>query len=166
VTGQQFSRVTVATNARADSKSLNEVLANFQVEQTGDRVRIVDADGSVYEGNLAAMQTEREKDAMERKGSGLQKSSKEAGAKESAFGELVNGQSYRFRVAGTNRTVNQLVVFEGNLVAVTNAIAQSAEGSKSAAMGGENRVPTSSIQGRARIGVSNEIEINALPVPR
>lgn len=77
----------------AKKSSAAPVLASFRTEQTGNRLRVIDADGSVYTGVLAA----------------------------AARGQVSNGavspvQSRSFRVTGTNITSRQRVVFTGRLV--------------------------------------------------
>ncbi len=76
----------------AKKSEVAQVLASFRTEQTGNRLRVIDADGSVYTGVLAA-----------------------------ARGQVSNGtvspvQSRSFRVSGTNVTSRQRVVFTGRLV--------------------------------------------------
>jgi hypothetical protein len=67
------------------------VLPTFEVQQTGTNVRIVDYDNSVYEGTLQAAPAEPAPTANQ------------------AF------QNFQIKAAGTNVTLNQLVVFTGNL---------------------------------------------------
>ena len=89
--------------------------------------------------------------------------------------EIAASQNVFFRVAGTNRTLNQLVVFEGNLLARKDQANELVAGAKlkanqSPAGAGQNlsqkgqQVPSALIQGQATIGTSNRIEINAAPV--
>lgn len=111
------------------------VLANFQLQQNGNAIRVVDEDGSVYEGALLAAN----RDMKEDKTKGVDNSfeadkviaqagmSGEGGG--GAFGgvarasnsplsdSLQAAQSYFFRVNGTNRTLNQNVEFTGKLFA-------------------------------------------------
>jgi hypothetical protein len=70
------------------------VLASFRTEQTGNRLRVIDADGSVYTGVLAA-----------------------APARQQASDGVISPvQSRSFRVTGTNVTSHQRIVFTGRLV--------------------------------------------------
>lgn len=149
------------------------VLANFQMEQAGDQLRVIDGDGSIYLGDLnlasarygggskgAAAVEQEEKLAVRRSVAAA------AAAQPSA-------QNYLYRVAGTNRTLNQRVEFTWNFVALTNAPAQSktqvvGDKLKQASAEVPQQFPAllqnSSIQGRAQINVAKEIEINAVPV--
>jgi hypothetical protein len=68
------------------------LLGSFRTEQTGNRLRVIDADGSVYTGVLAA-------------------------ARGQALNDGVSAvQTRSFRVSGTNVTIHQRVVFAGHLV--------------------------------------------------
>lgn len=155
------------------------VLANFQVQQNGNAVRILDADGSVYDGSLlpesavvqsgpastttpappvtVPTQVEQPKTSVDQE-------------------KLQTAQNYFFRVTGTNRTLKQNVVFAGNLLAISNErtnLQQSFSGS--GAIGGsqlqsastnQKQLPWSNlrIEGTAVIAETNNIEINAVPL--
>ena len=96
------------------------VLRNFQVQRQGDTVRIVDADGSIYAGGIV------QNGAM---GAGL------AGGATTSFAAANSQQvaqnvitasardnaalaPFTFRAVGTNRTLNQVVVFTGEYAPV------------------------------------------------
>lgn len=68
------------------------VLAGFQVQQDGNFIRIVDHDGSVYNGRLYRF------------------------ASPPAVTQGGGSESYYFRVRGENRTLNESVVFTGRLL--------------------------------------------------
>lgn len=136
-----------------------EVLDSFRVEQTGNRVLITDADGSVYAGDLQEGETaERETPAVQ---GGL-----EAGRQSQVLNRgAVAGNELRFQVAGTNRTLQQPVVFSGRLV-LTNALAagqyfqnQQATGTNAFSFFLNNSV----VRGRASIGRRTQMEVNAAP---
>jgi hypothetical protein len=132
-----------------------QVLTTFQLLQSGEIVRIIDADGSIYEGTLRPAQA---------------------------------GQAFSFRAAGTNRTLNQLVVFTGDFQPAAHEItleAGRAHGGAAGAgiqqgrpvqsqptsdsrLGGQSRSAviqqqTGRIEGRATVGKS-EFRIEAVPV--
>jgi len=182
---QRFAQVTPEAKAKrgfADKASpAQPVLASFQVEQSGPELRIVDRDGSVYSGFVRiADGVERlrsvngEKPAAARAWKALAaKSELQSAAAPDASGPA--GQSYFFRVAGTNRTLHKQVVFTGNLMAATNLIlvtqATNAWNGNSP-VGGSPSAPAvqspqpllnSRISGKAVIGDRKEIEVNALP---
>ena len=96
------------------------VLANFNVTQSGDRIRIVDGDGSVYDGVLLA-----EEDAKKSKALASELQSKKAGEdgsklvfKEVAAASLrqQNSQNFFFRAAGTNLSLRQNVAITGQFM--------------------------------------------------
>ena len=163
----------VFKNAAASAK-VAPVLANFQFNQSGTAISVVDGDGSVYRGYLLADQhTQQSLDAA-KKSPGVQ--DKDATAKNQGGA----AQNYFFRVAGTNRSLNQNVVFTGNVLALTNPLAlagQNRLGGGGGGSGGGNLqlsdgnaaqsqlgvFSNSRIAGRAVINNTNAIEINALP---
>lgn len=101
----------------------NQVLATFAVEQEGSKVRMIDADGSVYDGHIVA--AKREKDAAAGLALGtttLQRSENLPTANAlGAIGPATNslsgqpGAQVEFEVTGTNETLRQPVVFTGTL---------------------------------------------------
>ncbi|NBV24225.1 MAG: hypothetical protein EBS05_20195 [Proteobacteria bacterium] len=87
-----------------------QVMQDFAFERTGDRVRIVDADGSTYEGTVTSAPTDglseqapsQAKDASARKDVSGQK------------GQSLDPQAaYHFYARGVNRKLNQAVEFRG-----------------------------------------------------
>ena len=87
--------------------------------------------------------------------------------------QKLTDNSYQFRVAGTNRTLNQQVVFSWNCVPITNAQAFSNSGFAASELKKMDpaKMPqqfpglqNSYINGRAQIASEKEIEINARPV--
>jgi prepilin-type processing-associated H-X9-DG protein len=160
------------------------VLANFQVQQNGNAIRVVDADGSAYDGSLLP------KSAVAQNGPAPVATSTPPITAPAQFervkiianrDELQTAQNYFFRVTGTNRTLKQNVVFTGNLLPISNAttnLQQSFGGSDGLGGGGtgggqlqsaltnQNQLPWSNsrIAGTAVIAETNNIEINALPL--
>lgn len=158
---QRFAQdVTRAYRRNFNSPPRPEVLDSFRVEQTGNRLLVTDADGSVYTGDLQEGETaERETTAGQ---GGLGAARQNQVLNRSA----VVGNELRFQVAGTNRTLQQPVVFAGRLV-LTNAPAageffqnQQAVGSNAFSFFLNNSV----VRGRASIGQRTQMEINAAPV--
>ncbi len=182
VYSQAFAnRLPASGNEKAArSAPAASVLANFQVEQSGNQLRVIDGDGSTYVGDLntpVAMAVAN--DELRKKTSGSIAAG--SGAKPAALPsssatprDLPGAQDFGYRVAGTNRTLNQPVVFTWNFVALTNGLA--AAQTKIPASGGNvrlNNLPAqqlpmllnnSRISGRAQLGGAKEIEINAVPV--
>jgi hypothetical protein len=165
----QFFNRTVAPAARRRiidaALPLAPVLASFRVEQNGSQLRVVDADGSVYTGAVQVAQTENTPKAV----SPILKSAPST-VQAAARAPSPAAQNYFFRVAGTNRNLNQNVVFSGNFIPLTNVSGAYASGFGE---GGASAVQTpanslllnSQISGKAVIGNQKEIEVNATPAP-
>lgn len=150
------------------------VLANFRMEQAGAQLRVIDGDGSIYLGELNPVPVARvtgSKDARTVK-SEDKSVARRVTAPSAAASRLA--QDYTYRAVGTNRTLNQQVVFTWNFVAQTNVLTQS----KGKTVGGALKpdkpglqefpvlLQNSTINGRAQINAAKEIEINAVPVTR
>jgi hypothetical protein len=182
---QQF--VQVAPEAK-DEFSLADkaapahpVLASFQVEQAGQELRIVDSDGSVYSGYLLAAAPARRARSIQAEAPAAARASRAPGgvledraALTPSF-DLRAPSTYAFRVAGTNRSLNENVVFTGKLLTLTNA-ALSLPASTNLGTGGRSggfqTAPTqpgfppphySRISGQMVIGTDKGVEIIALP---
>jgi hypothetical protein len=143
------------------------VLVNFQVEQNGNAISVVDEDGSVYKGSfvtggavLAAPATPQQIQSKTGLGRNFQL-------------EALNNS---FRVSGTNQTLKQNVVFTGSLLAISNAapIAGGNIGNRTGGIG-QNQLSlakqskmslwsNSRIAGTAVIDDTNRVEINAVPL--
>ncbi|MGP8019825.1 MAG: hypothetical protein ACLPRE_02355 [Limisphaerales bacterium] len=192
-TGVTASQAFVQTGVAANQQNLYRnvstaaqtapVLQSFQVLQNGDTVSVVDRDGSVYRGSVqVAAATEREEPPpAEEAPSGvsgtLQSRAKEV---QSAENRQQAAQNYFFRVVGLNRTLQQNVVFSGNVEALPGAITNSIQNFGSIGGGGgaggaaQNNLQVSTNQqhllsysrivGTAVIDHTNQIEINAVPV--
>jgi hypothetical protein len=96
------------------------VLVSFRVEQTGNNMKVVDADGSVYTGSVQLAQQEPPTDSLYH----ATQNNAPANAAASANNRVTQNQAqqnYFFRVAGTNRNLKQNVVFSGNFVPLTNS---------------------------------------------
>ena len=161
------------------------VLANFQVQQKGNAVRVVDADGSVYDGSLlpenAVAQNESAQAATSVPPAGAPRQMERekiiANRDESKI-QSQTVQNYLFRVSGLNQTLKQNVVFTGNLLANSYPASNAQKlfnGSSGFGGGGSsggqmqsaltNQLPWSSstIAGTAVVADTNSIEINAVP---
>ena len=172
----------VFKNAAASAK-VAPVLANFQLQQNGAAIAVVDGDGSVYHGYLLADEPGiQNSPAAAKKLPALAAPPPGAQDKDAAVQNKTDlAQNYFFRVTGTNRSLNQNVVFTGNVRALLNSATWSAQSSfGGGGSGGGNKLSQSSelnqfpsqlgifsnsrIEGTAVINNTNAIEINALPV--
>jgi hypothetical protein len=90
------------------------VLSSFRVEQTGNQLRVIDSDGSVYSGSLQTPADVSGQlfayDEISAARQTLQKTDGTNAPAQSTAG-------FFFRVTGTNLTLNQPVVFTGNFLA-------------------------------------------------
>ena len=171
---QNFAnRTPLTTRAEKAAKfeTLAPVLLNFQVEQTGNRLVVIDNDGSVYRGDLVTSSAYLNEVAAK---DGALKKVPEATFAESGQFKLSkeNAQTYFYRVAGTNQTLQQPVVFSWNFVPTTNAGfgSQAAQVSgalpveQQKALSAQSAMPSNStINGRVEVN-GRQIEINAVPV--
>lgn len=176
--GTLWVRAQVQEDAEAAAPTAADsipVLSLFYVEHSANEVRVVDHDGSVYLGSLrqppaAAVMTDA---ASHDKRLGAQ-AAQAAPAKRSSAAEPPSQASDAagyFRVAGTNRTLNQPVVFTWKFV--TNAVPKvpqpSLSGTPAAAF---QRQPDTApgaapwqISGQVILENGKVIPINALPRP-
>ena len=179
-TGNQAGAQNIFKNAAASAK-MTPVLANFQFQQNGSALAVVDEDGSVYKGYcVVAGQAKTQNAPLDLPGAQLQTAPAQLLAKDfqSNTNQQALAQNYFFRVSGTNRSLQQNVVFTGTVLAFSNpaTAAQNFNGNFGGS-GGGNRVPgmnnnstpveflsNSRIAGTAVVNRTNEIEINALPV--
>jgi len=201
VFAQNFANVAkqVAPRKVAAQPDLPDVLNNFRVEQSGERIQIIDQDGSTYAGNAQASRLSQF--FPERTSAGAPVSSAVAlkqklggggagGGRAGAFGAergladrateaQRQAQSYFFRVAGTNRALNEPVVFTGQLFLLTNAaVAEAAPVAdekrarllKAAAKPGQTQAVPAPLQnyritGAAVVGEKQTINVDAVSVP-
>lgn len=171
---QNFSndQPVVAKKAMAVSggaKAVTPVLASFQIEQSGNKLRVIDGDGSTYHGEVTPDQAYGLTQNGTFKNEGKELVTGEVRAEQ----QKQTDNSYQFRVEGTNLTLNQQVVFTWNCVPITNALAFS---NSSLAVSDLKKLDVlkmpqqfpglqnSIINGRAQIASEKEIEINARPV--
>jgi hypothetical protein len=104
----------------AAAPPVTAVLNNFQWQQAGNAIRIVDGDNSVYSGVLfdeesaAGLAGKPVTGRVETEA--LEKRKAQTPALQAVIQTEQQAQA-RFRVSGTNRTLNQAVVFEGNFLA-------------------------------------------------
>jgi hypothetical protein len=178
---QSFANLAPETLKQKAAKAsapppVSPVLANFRVEQTGRQLRVVDSDGSTYVGETdASPESWLVVGGQKDQAGQLFKSDGRinqlpAAAKSVPESQL---QTSLYRVAGTNRTLNQTVEFTWSFVAMTNEpiVAEAEKIGVDLNKDGKklpNQFPgqlqNSFITGRAQFGTGQEIEINAVPV--
>jgi hypothetical protein len=175
---QHFYRLDMPTSRQRAARALSvpgAVLSSFQVEQHGDEIRVVDADGSVYIGTIHVARNESAPLAAL-----PAKFQNESAAVSSAKTRLPTPavQNYFFRVAGTNHNLRQNIVFSGNFIPLTNALYAPTNAGGFGGGGGagtrrampdslsSSLLSNSRISGKVAIGNQKEIEVNATPAPQ
>jgi|ERR1051326_1855 hypothetical protein len=150
------------------------ILASFELQQVGREIRIVDSDGSIYSGSFLSPQTFSYQDsgsAQQSAAAGSRQVTERQTEHKNAFydSRLQLNLTYGFRVAGTNQSRNQMVIFTGQILAPTNDVTLSDE---SATVNGNRVAPpelsplpllNSRISGKVVIGTNKEVEVNAIP---
>ena len=140
------------------------VMAQFRVEQEGPVVRIIDNDGSVYTGSLQeadmltaakpaptlAMDTAQRKRALE--------------APQSRPDQI---QNFHLEATGTNRTLNQKVVFTGNLVGNQISLSSATQYQQALQQNQKLQQQLSNvlrISGKAKVGAGTDQVVEAVPL--
>lgn len=170
-----------------NSPPLPQIMQDFAFERIGDRVRIVDGDGSTYEGTVLPETVE----AARRKAAADDGREFKARATAPAQDETQAG-TYRFVASGLNRKLNQSVEFRGQWQPATTPAAEAPAllaarseatqlevrtamkkekavvGTIAAPAGPATNAPASGlsqgwISGRAVVGGKNEFDIRAVP---
>lgn len=164
----------LTTGQAQPQPSPGDVLGAFELVQTGDRLQVIDADGSQYVGGFEAP-TSVVGGKLARQPAPT-KSLVILPAPTSSPAGTTSSVSRRFRLVGTNQTLKQMVVFEGSLgdATISNQspaqaqLSSSAAAAKSLTDTGFVLTPPLAlpIQGTLRIGTSNAVLFRALPVSR
>jgi len=164
---QVYANNIQTADAVANDARLVQILASFQVEQTGNSVRIVDNDGSIYSGVLRA---ERATSPMANAANSAVKTRAQLSTSAPIPTSAAN-QNFTLEVSGTNLSLNERVVFTGNL-SVDNAVAQPTgrrenRAAKPIAQPPLNSVLSNSrIQGQAQVGVNGIVNVEAVATQR
>jgi hypothetical protein len=178
---QMFSNVDLKAAALAKKESSSApptpVLVNFKVEQAGQFLRVIDGDGSVYRGYVDEANTlYKQVIAQKEQAVAQQNQLKVQSPRDASANNLSRQQAtelYLYRVEGTNRSLNQNVVFSWNFMPTNEAIAAAQMNYKDNLLKVDaTQLPSqlpevlqnSFINGRAQLGEGREFEINAVPV--
>ncbi len=118
-TKQQFSQQSgvqsFRNNAQQVSRAAN-VLNTFQVQQEGNEIRVLDADGSTYTGKIEQRAKSAELDSRITARHSVAKQTRRYDAQAAGENESAAPQSY-FRATGFNVSLKKTLVFEGNYAA-------------------------------------------------
>ncbi len=188
---------------RAPTPTAPVVLENFRLERAGDVVEIIDRDGSTYSGRVqpspativvladgtasrdkkeAAPESQTVNGAALGSGAPLAMRRYRQAATALAVTSEVSQDSFSFQVTGTNRTLNQQVVFDGAVLfsptgpvpaagtAQSTGIVTAADVRAKLVSGSAAPPPAPSpnfrVTGKAVVGGQPAVEINALPVKK
>lgn len=193
---QRFRNVAMKEGTKAKSAEI-VVLDEFVVQQNGNALKIVDRDGSVYDGYVqsasgeatgtnwhyffADKRAKAEAPTEESPATVVSASSATAGSVRRDAGseqQSTDAQNLFFRVEGTNRSLQQRVVFTGNLIqnsfieagqnrfANTQAYRQQNQFQAPAAQNlGQMQMQNNFINGRVQLNNNNTAtELNAVSV--
>jgi hypothetical protein len=117
-TAQQFSQQSTVQSFR-NTAQINRpanVLNTFQVQQQGDEIRVLDADGSTYTGKIEQLAKSAEVDSRTTVRRAMAEQARRQEAQPGGETESAAPQPY-FRAAGYNVTLKKTLVFEGNYAA-------------------------------------------------
>ncbi|MFM2293918.1 MAG: hypothetical protein RLZZ350_331 [Verrucomicrobiota bacterium] len=162
-----FAR-TAAKKSFAQSADAS-VLNHFQFEQTGNTVRLVDSDGSVYTGALLADTREKEKEVAPKD---LAKNPSSAAA--TAAGNVDSlAQNFRFTASGSNVSLRQRVLVNAEFFAVTSntipGLSQNwnnvSDQQLKSKLQNNLRAPGSRLVGRATTADGQAVELDAAETP-
>ena len=145
--------------AIAPASTTPPLLANFQFEQLGDRVRLIDADGSVYDGIIQPAGGTNLPVTMELNVAPM----------------IDNAAIVRFQASGTNQTFGEPVLITGQLLERTNQLPSPENTFAFKSVGTvargvvtngvkvtASRMPMRALVGTAILGDTNSISIRAL----
>ena len=179
---QAFSNVSAEQNQPRKRTGVAlpvPVLVNFKVQQQGRDMQVIDGDGSIYRGVVDEENT-LYKQIIAQKNQKLrgnfdnsQKFQPPKLADTVTAAKQEESDYYLYRVEGTNRALNQKVVFSWNFIPTNEALAAAQYDYKNALLNTElGKLPSqlpallnnSYINGRAETSDRRLIEVNAVPV--
>ncbi len=142
------------------------ILVSFELQQVGREVRIIDNDGSVYSGSVQSfggfsdLRRTNSESVSSRQSFARQSQSKT----EVDNSKIQPGVAYAFTVSGTNQSLNQKVIFTGQILPSTVNDQSAATNGNGITLLDVNPLPllNSRISGKAIIGTNQEIQVNAI----
>ena len=96
------------------SPPMPNVLSSFQFDRFGETVRLTDTDGSIYEGAIN-LSEQRGAPILAQRQTGLPDLNEPGARKDFSARAVDPTKALTFQVSGTNRTLNQLVTFQGSV---------------------------------------------------
>jgi hypothetical protein len=164
VASGEFVQIHDRAQEQAAQSPLSNVLSAFRLRRSGQNVRIVDADGSVYDGEVL---------------SGMAGGARLGGAGGGArYGRAKTRKdtneetNWGFKVMGTNNHLQQNIVFTGNVLGMPAAAPLSSAAARNRSAAQVQMAPAtapvasaqnSRITGKVQVGDGKEFEIEAKP---
>jgi hypothetical protein len=160
-TTQQFSQQSAVqsfqNNARVSGGA--NVLNKFQVQQEGNEIRVLDADGSTYAGKIEQSSKGAELDSRITARRGVMKQTPKYAAKSVSENKSAIPQSY-FRATGYNVSLKKTLVFEGNYEAPPQQ--QPASATSNDKQRAEQSSGWARIVGTVRVNGEAPVEVDAI----
>ena len=161
-TTQQFSQQSAIQSFRNNAQQVSRagnVLNTFQVQQEGNEIRVLDADGSTYTGKIEQSAKSTEVDSRIAARRDVAKQAPKYAAKAVSENKSANAQSY-FRTTGYNVSLKRTLVFEGNYAAPSQQ--QSASVTSNDRERDESSRDRARIVGTVRVNGEAPIEVDAI----
>jgi hypothetical protein len=160
-TTQQFSQQSALQSFRnnAQVSQATNVLNKFQVQQDGNEIRVLDADGSTYTGKIEQSTKSAEVDSGIAARRDMSKQAPKYAAKAVSENKSANAQSY-FRATGYNVSLKRTLVFEGNYAAPSQQ--QSASATSNDRERAESSRDRARIVGTVRVNGEAPVEVDAI----
>jgi hypothetical protein len=159
-TSQQFSQQSAVQSFRNNAQQVSraaKVLNTFQVQQEGNEIRVVDADGSTYTGKIEQRPKSAELDSRLAARHGAAKRTLRYAAKAAPVIESAASQS-SFRATGYNVSLKKTLVFEGNYALPL----QQQPGKASKEDRAESSTDRARIVGTVRVNGEAPVEVDAI----
>jgi len=158
---QQFSQRPAFQSFRNNGQvnRAANVLNTFQVQEQGDQIRVLDADGSTYTGKIEQSTKSAQFDSRVTARRDAAKQTRAYAAKPAREAESAAPQSY-FRATGYNVSLKKTLVFEGNYAAP--AVQQPAMATSNDRQQVEQSRDRARIVGTVRVNGEAPIEVDAI----
>ena len=159
---QQFSQATAKERSEtAAQKKQATILDNFQVEQNGRDIRVVDDDGSTYTGQIERLSANDGRNVSREKRSYNAPAAQEVNADQAKAKEGETNNEFYFSARGFNSSLKKAVVFEGNYIAGETAARKDADVAEGKFEGQQG----ARIVGTAKVPGEPSVAIDAVAVP-
>jgi hypothetical protein len=160
-TAQQFSQQSAVQSFRNNPQvgGAANVLNTFQVQQEGNEIRVVDADGSTYTGRIEQSANMPKLDSGITARREVAKQTPKHAAKATGKSESASPQSY-FRATGYNVSLKKTLVFEGNYA--EQPVQQPATATSNDRKRAEQSRGQARIVGTVRVNGEAPVEVDAI----